>query len=64
VVLGEREDRAAVQLCVPVRRRSRVSAGDVQVEDRPPEEVVADGATHDPRLLSAERLSDLGVIHL
>ena len=62
VPLGEREHRAAETAREAVRRVARLGAGDVEVEHGPLEELVADGAADDPRVLLAEDLAE-ALIH-
>src|SRR3990170_1536496 len=63
VALGERECRTAEAARVAVRGLSWIAAGDVDVEHRTAEELVAYGTAHDPRLLALEHLAD-ALIHL
>ena len=62
VPLREREDRAAEAAGEAVRSLARFGAGDVEVENRSEEELVADGAADDPRLLLRQDLAE-ALIH-
>ena len=62
VPLGQREDRAAEAAGEAARGLARVGAGDVEVENGPEKELVADGAADDPRLLLRQDLAE-ALIH-
>ena len=55
-------DRAAEAAREAMRRVARIRAGDVEVENRPEEQLVADRAADDPRLLAAQDLAE-SLIH-
>ena len=57
VALRERERSASRPASVAAGGGSRVPAGDVDVDDGAPERLVADGASHQPRLLAGEELA-------
>jgi hypothetical protein len=62
VPLRQREDRASEAAGEAVRSLARVGTGDVEVENRSEEELVADGAPDDPRLLLRQDLAE-ALIH-
>ena len=62
VSLGERERRAAEAAREAMRGVARIRAGDVEVEHRPQEQLVAHGAADDPGVLAAQDLAD-ALIH-
>ena len=62
VPLGEREHRAAEASREAMCRVARIRARDVDVEDRPQEQRVADRAADDPRVLAAQDLAE-SLIH-
>ena len=62
VPLGQREDRAPEAAGEAARGLAWVGAGDVEVENGPQEELVAYGATDDPRVLVAQDLAQ-ALIH-
>ena len=62
VALGEQEDGAAERLPKRARRAIGLPAGDVDVEHRAAEQLVADGAADDVGLLACDGGADL-VIH-
>jgi hypothetical protein len=58
VSLGERKGRAPGGAGVTPSRPLRLDNGDVDVDDRPIERLVANRAADDPRLLAREQLFD------
>ena len=56
VALGERKRRTAGALRVGARGGLRLAAGDVEVDELAPEQLVAHGAADDPGLLAREHL--------
>jgi hypothetical protein len=57
VTLGEWERSAADALRVRTRRLLWLAAGDVEIDDVAPEELVANGASHDPRFLARKHFA-------